>query len=483
MEAIIIGLIAGLGYAVSQQGITTRKKADVVTVDRPESYPFPSATTSKELRKEQEKASEARWLASQDPRGSGIVDPRTLPYFTSARTQNTNDDLKQRRMEGHTGAAPTWQHKKESVPFFEPVSQNVLSSGSSGNGPTYETMRKASAVSGVQNNVLPFEQVQVGRGIGLDPKTPAGDGFHSTYRVMPIDHASYKKNTVEARPNHGAAINSAREVDPKYYSKGVPRFYTMERRPMEKGRAAVTAQTQRPAILTPGCHVDTEEYFGIAGAVGHHVGAGNQARNKHDNRPGLPLTNVTGERHGLGGYTVADFDNARVISQQREQGTGGAAGVPAHFVPAGTTQPSDLPQPTLREQLHDQSNGFAAAAPVVRGARVQCTNKQLLKESKRGSQVVNTYVAAPQRTSEFRRAKMGDDLLAETRCVPMAVKADGHVHRQMSHAQASVMYMNQASAGTSSIANRNRLPEENRFQDFTIARDNVKNNDLHIRIN
>ena len=481
MEALIIGLIAGLGYAVSRQGTEPRKKVNAITVDRPASYPVENATNSVQLMKEHEQTSEKRWLASQDPRGSGIVDPRTTPFFTSARTQNTNDDLKQRRMEGHIGAAPAWQHKKESAPFFEQASQNVLSSGSSGNGPTYETMRKVSAVSGVQNNTLPFKQVQVGRGIGLDPNTPAGDGFHSTYRVMPIDFSSYKKNSVEARTNHGAAMNSAREIDPKYFSKGVPRFYTMDRRPMEKGRAATTAQTQRPTITAPGCHVDTEEYFGIAGAVGHRVSAGDSSRNKFDNTPALALTNVTGERHGLGGYTVAEFDNSRVISQQREQKS--SSGVAKHFVSAGTVQPSDVPQPTIREQLHDQSNGFAAAAPVIRGASVQCTNRQLLKESKRGSQVVNTYVAAPQRTNEFRRAKMGDELVSERRYIPMALKADAPGNRQLSHPQASVMYMNQAPPGTSSTANRNRLPEENQFQDFTIARDTMKDNDLHIRIN
>ena len=482
MEALIIGLIAGLGYAVSRQGTAPRKTVPSdVTVQRPESYPFQDATNSTDLLKQHEKVSDERWLASQDPRGSGIVDPRTAPFFTSARTQNTNDNLKQRRMESHTGGAPSWQHKKESAPFFEPASQNVLSSGSSGNGPTYETMRKVSAVSGVQNNVLPFTQVQVGRGIGLDPNAPAGDGFHSTYRVMPVDSASYKKNSVEARTNHGVALNSARQVDPKYFSKGVPRFYTMERRPLEKGRAAMTAQAQRPTVLTPGCQVDTEEYFGIPGAKGHHVNAGDSSRNRLDNRPGLPLTNVTGERNGIGGYTHADFDNSRVISQQREQSAG--SGVAKYFVPAGTTQPSDVPQPTIREQLHDQSNGFAPAAPVIRGASVQCTNKQLLKESKRGSHVVNTYVAAPQRSAEFKRANLGDDLLKERRLAAAKFKEDNTRNRHMSHPQASVMYMNQAAAGESSTANRQRLPEQNQFQDYTIARDNVKGNDLHIRIN
>lgn len=516
MEVAIIGLVAGLGYLASRNSVQQRRPDDaVVTVGRPESYPFAGLTNSETLKKEQEKASEQRWLASMNPRDSGIVDPRTVPFFSSMKKQHTNDDIKQRRMELFTGQQTdaTWKHKKEADAMFKPTPQNLNSNGSSGNAPTYETMRKQSAVSGIQNSVLPFEQVQVGRGVGLNPATPAGDGFHSMYRVMPVDASSYKRNTFEARPNHGAAMNSAREVDPKYYSKGVSRFYTMDRRPMEKGRAAATGPAHRSKIVAPGCHVDTEEYFGIAGAPGQNVPAGISDRDRVDNRPGLPVTNVTGDRHGIGGYAVAEFDNAKMIAQQREttrthgilkgdrvaqtaahtfvhapnnraissqRDQHGGAG---HFVPAGAVQPLDVPQPTIREQLHDQSNGFAAAAPVLRGTRVQCTDKQLLKESKRGSHVVNTYINHAERTNEYRRAKMGDDLLLENRCVPMAVKADANPARMAGHAQSSVMYMNQATPGESSIANRFRLPEENRFQDYTIARDNVRANDLHIPIN
>lgn len=515
MEVAIVGLIAGLGYLASKNSVQNRRAKDaVVTVNRPETYPFAGLTNSEEVKKEQDKESEKRWLASMNPRDSGIVDPRTYPFFSSMKKQHTNDDMKQRKMELFTGQQndSVWKHKKESEARFEPTPQQVSSSGSSGNAPTYDQMRKASAVSGIQNSVLPFQQIQVGRGVGVDPNAPASDGFHSMYRVMPVDASSYKRNTYEARANHGTALNSAREVDPKFYSKGVSRFYTMDRRPLEKGRAAATGPSHRSKTVVPGCHVDTEEYFGIAGASGQNVQGGAWDRDRSDKRPGLPLTNATGDRHGIGGYAVAEYDNAKMISQQRENTrthgnlTGGRVaqqtahtyvhaptnralaardqqGGAGHFVPAGAVQPSDLPQPTIREQLHDQSNGFAAAAPIIHGARVQCTDKQLLKESKRGSRVVNTYVNHAERTNDYRRAKLGDDLLLENRCVPMAVKADANVNRSMGHAQSGVMYTNQAGPGESSIANRFRLPEENRFQDYAIARDNLRSNDLHISIN
>lgn len=514
MEIAIMGLITGLGYAISRQGIEPRKKIESVTVNRPESYPVPDAATSQDLQRQQEKLSEERWIAAQKPGESGIFDPRTMPFFKSMKTQHTNDDMKQRRMELHSGKLDdaTWKHKKESGPRFEPTPQRVTSSGSSGNAPTYDVARKVAAVSGVQNNVLPFQQIRVGRGIGVDSDVPASDGFHPMYRVMPVDHASYKKNSLEGRANHGAAVNSARTVDPKYYSKGVPRFYTMERRPMEKGRATVTGQSYRPSVAAKGCHVDNQEYFGIAGAKGHNVSAGAATRNKSDANHALPQTNVTGARHGVGGYTYAEFDNSKIVSQQRENTKGHMnlsgdhkaqmapqnivtaptnraiatttyTGTAGHFVPVGTTQPLDLPQPTIREQIHDQTNGYAPAAPIIHAARIQCTDKQLLKEAKRGSQVVNTYVSGPQRSNEFRRAKMGDDLLSSERCINMAVKVDGKFNRIVSHAQSGSLYMNQASPGESSTANRQRLPEVNRFQDYTLARDNLKGNELHIPIN
>ena len=527
MELLIAAGISVAGWALSNRGIESRKP-QTPQLDRAKPHVAdPSTTslneqpslTSKDLMKQYEDAAKARWTAAQNPEQSRII----AHFFSSVRKQHTNDAIKQRRMEVYTGNDPTWKPKRESEARFQPTPQNITSGGTAGNAPTYSAERQAASVSGVQNNILPFQQVRVGPGVGVDTSVPATDGFHSMYRVMPVDATGYKTNTLEGRVVPGVSQISAREVDPAMESKVPQRFYTMERRPLAKGRAAVTARTHRPTIAryqdraggpqATGCHVVGDCYFGGAGLGGQNVSAGEAIRSKSDLRPGLPLTNVKGG-DGPGAFTHSSFDAARFASQQREmegtngtltgngyaprsqvqfigaptkrelsscQGVNGGAG---HMVPTGTIHPLDVPQPTLREQLHDHSNGCAPAAPIHTGRRVQCTNKQLLKESKRGSQVVSTYVPTAERTTEFARANLGIQL---PRYVVnhenLRQKCDAGDCRVLSHAQSGIVTWNQGMPGQSSTEGRNRLPEINKFQDFTIAKTNLRGNDLAVTIN
>lgn len=529
MELLIAGGIAAAGWALSSRGVESRKPPPKIAVAQQQSHiadPAAPSTqekethlTSQDLVKQYNDAAKIRWQAAQVPERTGVI----APFFSSVRKQHTNDALKQRRMEIFTGNDPTWKSKRESEAIFQPTPQNITSSGTAGNAPTYDTTRQSASVSGIQNNVLPFNQIRVGPGVGVDPTVPAADGFHSMYRVMPVDATGHRTNTLEGRIVPGAATVTAREIDPRLTMKNPPRFWTIQRRPLAKGRAAVTARTHRPKMAryedrlandcSTACHVVGEQYFGVAGFSGHNVAPGETDRHKNDLRPGLPLTNLKGG-DGPGAFTVASYDKAKFVSQQREmdggcgmitgygyapraqvqyvtaptkrelsscQGYNGGAG---HIVPTGTVQPVDVPQPTLREQLHDQTNGCAAAAPVLTGTRVQCTNKQLLKESKRGVHVVNTYVPGAERTAEYARANLGFSL---PRYVVdhgnLRQKCDASDCRMLSHAQSSAIYWNEAPPGQSSIEGRQRLPEHNKFQDFAIAKENLRGNDLAIRIN
>jgi hypothetical protein len=417
----------------------------------------------------------------------------------------------------------TWKSKQETAALFKPVAQPVTSDGSSGNALNYGVQRQASAVSGIQNNVLPFTQIQVGPGLGTTKA--AIDGFHSQYRVLPPDAYGYKRNELEGRVVPGASAVAARAVDPNPYVKGVPRTWDMARRPLEKGRATATGQTLRPEFSkarsvpskTTGCRVEGEDYYGIAGAAGQNVEAGAWSRNKTDLRPGLPLTNATGTRASVGGYVGKHYDEARFSSQQREATnepsnamlTGNHirhqapntfdvamtnrdlakyrdySGGAAHFVSTGSTRPGDAPSTTLRELLHAKSPGPGAVAPIVTGQTVQCTDRQLLKEAKRGSYVVNTYVAAPERTEEFRRANVGDSLLAADRACGgrISLRSDVNAARINSHAASSSMYQNNASSGKSTTDARNKLPVVNAFQDFGIAKAALKGNEFAVNIN
>lgn len=517
MELLIGAGIAGLGWALSKKRPPQGRRRAESTAGAAAVPSGPEGTDI--LMQRQTQLAQDRWTASRDPRISGVVD-RNVPYFRSFASQTTNADLSQRRMEMYTGATSldasrtgTWRPKVEAGPLFDPTKQAVTSGGSQGNPANYETQRLAASVSNTQQGALPFQQVRVGPGVGVDANTPAADGFHSMFRVMPTDAWGFKRNELEGRINPGSNPIGAREVDPTHYSKSVPRVWDMERRPLERGRAAATGQTIRPETTVKGCHYDTpDEYFGIAGRTGPNVQEGASARFKSDARPGLPLTNVTGARSGIGAFTSENYDRTRFDSQQRETtsvpGAGGGirgdqyrhqapssfvmqntnremqthayVGGARHYVNTGTTHYVDAPQPTLREQLHDQCVGMSGSVSgTVRGPTVQCTDRQLLKESKRGSQVVNGYVAAAERSDAFRRANGGDDEIVDRCMGRVGLRSDVSMARAPAQGETTRMYHNQAGPGVSSGPS-NKLETINRFQDFGLAKRVLATNDLHV---
>jgi hypothetical protein len=59
-------------------------------------------------------------------------------------------------------------------------------------------------VSSQMNNLSPVEKVFVGRGLGLDPTTPASGGFQQLYRVNPNNVGAYRLTTLPGRIAPGA---------------------------------------------------------------------------------------------------------------------------------------------------------------------------------------------------------------------------------------------------------------------------------------
>jgi Family of unknown function (DUF5899) len=544
MEYLIGAAIVALGYGLSN----SRKKAPPITasasstsptqqaqqrdiaVNRAASYPFPQEPqSSTALLKQQEDESQKRWDDAITPATSGIINSRLVPFYRSMKSQNNNPKISQYLMERNTGlldssysVTGTWKPKRETTPFFQPTPQPVMSTGQSGNPITYSKELETARVSGVQNNVLPFAQQRIGPGVGVDATVAAAGGFHyGTYRVNPIDAWGYKLNHLEGRIVPGAAINSARSPEAVFYQHGVPRFYTQERYPMERGRATLTASTARSTIVQPCWGQDkiSEEYFGIAGVSGPNTTPGKESRNK-GSLPGMPVTNLKNVQAMSGGF-VNRHDPTRSQLQRRENGTMLAGGVTGHassaeatysqsmydstptnrslcepskcehygaagsVVPTGTKQYDDEQRRTIREVTELRTNGFAAANPVIHAPTVECTKLQLLKASKRGSQVVNTHIAGPERNDVFREARLGDDIKAPTtRCfVPaQAVKDDNHRNSIVSHAASSTMYYNEAYPGEIQ-KQEPKIPVQNKFLDLTIAKSQLQNNDLKVTIN
>jgi hypothetical protein len=537
MELLIAGGIAALGYGLSVRNDALQSSSSA-TAQRssafsggPGSYPIVDARNLGTY----EALAEKKFRDSQTPKATGVVSPvtnpaDTTPFFTSAKKQNTNNGVKQSLLELYTGTlgvetskTGTYRNKTEAEALFKPRKQDVTSSGSSGNPMTYDTSRSAAYVSGLQNNISPVEQRRVGPGVGVGTHVPAADGFHPMHRVLPPNVGEHKKNTLPGGVNPGGVTVSARVVDPRVHVKSVPRVWTYERRPPEKSGAAVAARSSRPfgnaRERPPGfskCNdgrVGEEGYFGGAGMASHPQTAGEWDRDKRDDDLSpLPSTNVALSRHGTGAYVAHTYDDARLQSQQRESATHGPGALKGdqyrhavprdfittatmrdmthgpwqggigHFVPTTSNRPADAPQPTLREQIHDQNIQGAIAPAVVTGPTVTCTNLQLLREAKRGIHRSEGYVTGPQRTEAFRRANRGDDPLGDRIPGRVAVRDDGDMRAQArvgSHAASSTVYVNVMKPGASSNGH-NKLPEPNMRQDFSIAKNVLKDNPFHV---
>lgn len=422
MELLIAGGIALLGYGMSAPGREMRKEhqrrhatttTTVKLLGPANQYRARGNDTSAQTREFIAKA-EKRWRDARDPAVTGVVTPHTkltnarLPFFTSARKQHTSDAVKQTRLEMFTGAngmdtslTGTYRNKQEVEAMF-PVSQNaqaVTSSGSAGNQMyTRDDARLQNAPW--QNNMLPADQIRVGRGIGAGPDVAATDGFHPMYRVMLKNVGEYKKNNLPGRTNHGASGITKATAPSRVAVNNSPGalVYDQERRPVLPTMASVLAPQIHPQLSQdPGMRPRpmNHDHFGNPTRAGHEVRDARETRyacgDDGDRNHSMPQLNVTGAAAGVGAFTHSQYDGARFQSQKREtQGRSGyvagptASQLPAgHLLPAtqremtaaapaggigvirssGATRKMDAPKHTLRatQEVHGVLTGTRAA--------------------------------------------------------------------------------------------------------------------------
>jgi len=118
-----------------------------------------------------------------------------MPFFKSERSQNTNDALKDRRLSTFTGVnTMDFQHKKE-VEAPKPTRDLTNVNGSL----AQVDQERYLPLATVKNNVLPFEQVKVGPGLGLKADEVATGGFHQNVRVLPGNVNGYRKHNYKGR--------------------------------------------------------------------------------------------------------------------------------------------------------------------------------------------------------------------------------------------------------------------------------------------
>ena len=409
------------------------------------------------------------------PERTGVI----APFYRDVRTQNTNDDVKQRKLNAFTGSDPTWANKRETEALFEVKPQNIDSSGREGNTVNLDPAKFKDSLTDIQQNAIPFEQIRVGRGIGVDPKVAAADGFHPMLRVAPVNGLAHKNSELSGRVNAGHVLNAARPTDPTLTHRNPPRVWDMSRRPLVEGRANATGPSARgvhSSVEPLQCHVNGDHRAGVAYRPGGYDTIAEMTRTD-DRTQGVDALNVRGPT--TGGYKNAHFDEHRLESQDREK-QGDLLGVGFHNS-AIQAYPQSAPQETEKDVLVGRSNGPGPAAPVVRHEYMRCSDLQLLKESKRGTYADTPYIPGPQRTDALLLAKMGyksSPYMAQHH----KFKAQDRrtERRNLGHAQSPYLYNHNTMVGNDASNGKKITGEHNTRLDFSLAKTVLQGNPYQI---
>ncbi|KAL4854654.1 hypothetical protein ACK3TF_004586 [Chlorella vulgaris] len=519
MELAIAGVVGFIGWAAASTGKDSRVSGkEERALMHPQAYPFGPGTDAQKALDADRAATQARWEQAVQPGVTGVITPNTkpggpLPYFTSEKTQATNNLMKQRRLEMFTGALDatssetgTFRHKTETPARFKPEQNAMPVSFSGSSRVTAMGMDAATASryvpSQLHQNIVPTQQVRVGRGVGVGTDVTATDGFHPMLRVMPKDFG-WKKNNLPGGFVPGAAPICKRPSDVTVFSDNrPPRYWTQAQVALGPGRAVWTGPTTRSKDPGTGCGGSSKivgsEYYGVMGGNdGSYTNSALPSRDRFDNNTGLPQANPTVARSGTGGYVNSAFDDSR-LSQNRETQNGHGVGVltgttahgaaqpyvlqptnrtttnaaamgnPASKIGGGKARPMDRAARTLREQTHE-SGQPGIATPYIKGMRVSGTDKWLDRESKRYGQLVQGWMPAPNIASAFARrdgqcrtrkgVSLPSGTALPTSTTPIARPNPG---------QPTTTY--------------NKLPSHNTRLDLNLVQSQLQSNDLAIRI-
>jgi len=451
MEFAVLGALAGVGYFLrrNDKDVSPSDKPTVVriiddddgNVGPYEDLPLPSD----QLAAFDERALK-RFNDSFFPNKSGIIAP-----WYKTRTNTTNAEMKQRTLDRFTGTDSTYRNKREVEAIFKPTPQNIDSSGREGNTARYDPEIYRSSLTEKQQNTLPFQQIQVGPGIGVDASTPAADGFHSMARVMPVDGLAHKSSEMGGRVIAGAVINATRTADVVLSHKTPPRVWDMDRRPLQRGMSQVGVgmahRGQHSCIQPAQCKVDGEFYTGVAhrgGVYDSHV----KSTRLDDRTSDGTVLNLDGKKVG-GHTTYTPGDTYRITSQNREAKTG--------------------PGPV---------------APVTTKENMRCSNMQLLKEAKRGSYTNPNYIAGPQRNDALLLNRMGYRTSPYASQIhKMRAEMQGTTNRLLSNPQSGALERGSTkdNVGTPAGNGRKQTGETNTRADFTLSAAALRGNPYVVR--
>lgn len=151
------------------------------------------------------------------------------PFFSSSVKQNLNENANKTLLENFTGSDVIYKHKKETNMFFKPEKNDEVF----GKKITREDERFIPSIS--KNNVLPFDQIKVGKGLNKSVnELTTNVGFHDDYR--PLGQGKYKsvdelrvqpKITYEGRATgEKHFVGTRTEIQEVSSNKAVDRYIT-----------------------------------------------------------------------------------------------------------------------------------------------------------------------------------------------------------------------------------------------------------------
>jgi len=544
VELAILGGLFLTGYNMAQSGKSQRYEPSWKAPPK-DANRYPWAAPDDSLQRQARGMYDARFQASLDPRQTGIIAPnfrdqydldqadlarsvlqgdwankgtgyQPLPYFTSGRSQGTNEAGKQQRMEMFTGAVDAcssqtgaWKAKREQAPAFAPAesAQAVTSDGRIGNPVMVEDDSRF-YVSGIQNNTGPTDRIQVGPGLNVPLDVAATGGFHPYFRILPKNVDGYRKNNLPMRAVPGASYVQSRAAPLPMDNRKQSLVYTMEQRPLAPGMATVTGTTARDNYEARGVERHHENYSGGAGTTvpGAQLGNGAWVRNRPDTRGfAPPVLNVGAQGAAVGAYATTTFDPTPYQTTNREDGMPSGAPFGQEGV-GGYTVSGTQSRPTFREATERTpetitlSNPRVAAPPTSQqGPRT--TGRQLLNEpgwmAAPGSRVQaheRRGFASGQESNQLNPLKsqtvvgytpggggtgLGNSFQSDVGSVNM--RSDLHTERP-GNSQAGTIYYGKPGTETGP---RNKLPETGYYvtpADLSLAKDQLKDNPYALSI-
>jgi hypothetical protein len=406
MELVALGLLGVFGYL----NTPVKKCVNLLPLPGPGPPPPPRQTT-RDLEADF-KADVGRHLQNEQ-----VV----LPYFRSEKSQNTNESLKDRRLQTFSGL-DNMDHMSKTEIVAPPPVRGIANMHGSLFEPNIDVYKNA--LSGKDHSASPVVQQQVGPGLGIDPVTSSDGGFHQFFRIMPDNVNGYRKNTFAGDVVHGGSAVSNRPLDSfentreslsvnltddemrtvgerSFHAKtpaavSAPRQNAPYHLKSTNGENLNTCNSGSVFSNTAGTYTsqqftrDTDRTMDArtplgGGFVGTNPGGYQNAQYLHHaterETVNTHLTNVAGNQFGT--YNVSAVDSATQRGQPTQDQTGAGnnygagSGVQGH-----TVQHMNEAKPTHRQSTHQ---AYIGTAFNNTGGHTQVPTDQLNRPTLRGS--------------------------------------------------------------------------------------------------